>query len=657
MMPWNIVTGKSLPVLLVAGLAILSVRCGGDGGSGVTDPTDPSIGLSETSKSFSGTAGSGDPAAQTVAISNAGDGTLSGLAANVAYGDGQPTGWLSASLSQTTAPSTLTLTATTGSLTEGTYTASVAVTSGAASNSPQSVSVTFRVDPAADGAPSISLSSTTQSFGAPEGGANPAAQTVSVTNGGAGTLSGLALDVAYGDGQPTGWLNATLSQTTAPSTLTLTVTTGSLAAGIYTGSVALTSAAASNSPRFLSVAFTVTPPEAGPTISLSSASQTFSAATGGPDPEAQTVSVTNGGGGTLSGLAVNVAYGVGEPTGWLSASLSGTTAPSTLTLTPTTGSLTEGTYTASVAVTSAVASNSPQFLDVTFTVTLPPPTNLTATAVSSSRIDLTWTDNASTEDGYKIERCAGASCTDFTHFTTVGRNGTSYPDAGLSAGTSYSYRVRGSNDAGNSAYSNTASATTLTATEGSSTFFASFDNMLINNTSDPSTADRVSPSAELDVGSKYFYRTGGDYTALQYASLMKFDVQSVIAGRTILEATLSLYQFVLPADFDGQFKLAAIQTSWDPSTISWRTWSDMGEPYPDGHIDFAALQPVETPLEFDVTGIVQKWADGTLENNGFQIWEPSPVPPGHDSNQALEIQSLEVFRGEGTRPQLFIHYR
>jgi hypothetical protein len=217
--------------------------------------------------------------------------------------------------------------------------------------------------------------------------------------------------------------------------------------------------------------------------------------------------------------------------------------------------------------------------------------------------------------------------------------------------------VQGSNDVGNSAYSNIASATTLTASEGSSTFFASFDNMVINNTSDPSTADRVSESAELDVGSKYFYRTDGNYTALQYASLMKFDVQSVIVGRTIVEATLTLFQFVLPAELDGQFKLAAIATSWNPSTLSWKTWSEMGEPYPDGRLDFAALQPVETPLEFDVTGIVQKWADGTLENNGFQIWEPSPVPPGHDAIQTLEIQSLEVFRGEATRPQLFIHYR
>jgi hypothetical protein len=541
----NIVTGKLLSVLLVAGLAMLSMRCGGDGGSGVTDPADPSIGLSETNKSFSGTAGSGDLTAQTIEVSNSGGGTLDGLAVAISYAAGQPILWLSASLSGTTAPSTLTLTPSTGGLTAGTYNASVAVSS----------------------------------------------------------------------------------------------------------------AAASNSPRSLNVTLTVTPPEAGPAISLSSASQTFSAATGGPDPEAQTVSVTNGGAGTLSGLASNVAYGVGEPTGWLSTSLSETTAPSTLTLTPTTGSLTEGTYTASVAVTSAAASNSPQFLDVTFTVMMPPPTNLTAIAVSSSRIDLTWTDNASTEDGYKIERCAGAGCTAFTHITTVGRDGTVYPDAALSAGTSYSYRVQGSNDAGNSAYSNTASATTLTATEESRTFFASFDNMVINNTSDPSTADRVSPSAELDVGSKYFYRTGGEYTALQYASLMKFDVQSVIAGKTILEATLSLYQFVLPADFDGQFKLAAIQTSWDPSTISWKTWSDLGEPYPDGRLDFAALQPVETPLEFDVTSIAQKWADGTLENNGFQIWEPNPVPPGHDAIQTLEIQSLEVFRGEATRPQLFIHYR
>jgi hypothetical protein len=91
---------------------------------------------------------------------------------------------------------------------------------------------------------------------------------------------------------------------------------------------------------------------------------------------------------------------------------------------------------------------------------MPAPTNLTATAVSSTRIDLAWTDNSSNEDGFKIERCAGAGCTDFTPVQTVPRDFPRYPDSGLSAGTSYSYRVRASNDEGNSPYSNIASATT-----------------------------------------------------------------------------------------------------------------------------------------------------------------------------------------------------
>jgi fibronectin type III domain protein len=441
----NIVTGKSLSVLLVAGLAILSVHCGGDGGSGVTAPTDPSIGLSETNKSFSATAGSGDPAAQTVAISNAGDGTLSGLAASVAYGAGQPTGWLNATLSAATAPSTLTLTPTTGSLTEGTYAASVAVTSAAASNSPQSVSVTFTVA-AGGGSPSISLSSTDPKiFGAPQGGANPAAQTVSVTNGGGGTLSGLALSIAYGDGQPTGWLNASLSQTTAPSTLTVTATTGSLTAGTYTASVAVTSAAASNSPQFLFLTFTVTspPPEApsGLTATVVSSSQIDLTWTDNASNE--------------DGFDLEQCTGAGC-TSFVEIALG-----PNVTSYQSTGLSAETSYSYRVrARNSAGNSAYSNTVSATTPPTMPPPTDLTATAVSSSRIDLTWTDNSSDEDGFQIERCTGAGCTDFEHIATVPRDFPRYPDSGLSAGTSYSYRVRASNDDGTSPYSNIASATT-----------------------------------------------------------------------------------------------------------------------------------------------------------------------------------------------------
>jgi hypothetical protein len=87
------------------------------------------------------------------------------------------------------------------------------------------------------------------------------------------------------------------------------------------------------------------------------------------------------------------------------------------------------------------------------------PAGLAATTVSSSRIDLAWTDGSSNETGFKIERKTGSGT--FAQIATVGANVTTYSSTGLSAGTSYSYRVRATNSGGDSAYSNTASASTL----------------------------------------------------------------------------------------------------------------------------------------------------------------------------------------------------
>src|SRR6185503_10433108 len=89
-----------------------------------------------------------------------------------------------------------------------------------------------------------------------------------------------------------------------------------------------------------------------------------------------------------------------------------------------------------------------------------PPTGLGATAISSSVIDLTWADAATNEDGFKIERAAGAGA--FSQVATVGPNSTTYTDSGLTPDTAYSYQVRAYNSVGDSSYSNTASATTLT---------------------------------------------------------------------------------------------------------------------------------------------------------------------------------------------------
>ena len=96
----------------------------------------------------------------------------------------------------------------------------------------------------------------------------------------------------------------------------------------------------------------------------------------------------------------------------------------------------------------------------TDTPAMPPadPSGLTATANGASEIDLSWTDNSSNEDNFKIERHAGDG--NFAEIATVGADVVSYNDAGLSVSSTYTYRVRSSNSAGNSGYSSEASATT-----------------------------------------------------------------------------------------------------------------------------------------------------------------------------------------------------
>jgi hypothetical protein len=85
------------------------------------------------------------------------------------------------------------------------------------------------------------------------------------------------------------------------------------------------------------------------------------------------------------------------------------------------------------------------------------PTNLNASAVSSSQINLSWSDNATNESGYRIDRSPNGS-TSWAQVGQVSPNITSFQNSGLGAGT-YFYRVYGYNSGGNSGYSNTASAT------------------------------------------------------------------------------------------------------------------------------------------------------------------------------------------------------
>lgn len=89
------------------------------------------------------------------------------------------------------------------------------------------------------------------------------------------------------------------------------------------------------------------------------------------------------------------------------------------------------------------------------------PSNLQATAVSTSEIDLTWTDNSTNETGFQVERRTIGGT--YEGVATVGPNTTSAPVPGLDAGSLSIFRVRATGSNGTaSPYSAEAAAATLT---------------------------------------------------------------------------------------------------------------------------------------------------------------------------------------------------
>lgn len=309
---------------------------------------------------------------------------------------------------------------------------------------------------AVDARPVIALERASVAFSAVVG-ADPLQQSIAVTNAAGGSLHGLDISVDYGSG-PDGWLEATLSGTTAPAALTLVAAPRGLRAGSYSAEVAVSAVVAANSPQTVAVTLEVREPAAEARIALDPDAVTFEAVSGEADPSPRTVSVTNGGGGTLSGLSVSVSYGSGA-SGWLEATLGSIAAPATLTLRARTGSLADGTYTATVSVTASAAANSPRTVAVTFEVAgIEAPTNLTVTNESAVAIDLAWNHAGTGVATFRLERRVGAS---YSGLAEIPGSAREYRDGNVAKATTYHYRLRACSAAGIcSEYSNEATGRT-----------------------------------------------------------------------------------------------------------------------------------------------------------------------------------------------------
>ena len=107
-----------------------------------------------------------------------------------------------------------------------------------------------------------------------------------------------------------------------------------------------------------------------------------------------------------------------------------------------------------------VSFNSCKKSDPVNKTTLPvAPTNLIGKVISSTAVNLSWSDNSTNETGFKIERKTGTET--YKNIGTVGINVETYNDTGLISNTTYNYRVYAFNSAGVSiTYSNEVTVTT-----------------------------------------------------------------------------------------------------------------------------------------------------------------------------------------------------
>ena len=204
---------------------------------------DPALSVTPASLSFTATAGGTDPAAKTLSVTNTGGGSLNFTASGGAA-------WLAVSPASGSAPGTVTVSPHINGLAAGTYNGTVTVTAAGSQGSPKDIPVTLTVS--APTPPALSVTPATLSFSATVNGANPAAQALSVTNAGSGSLSWTASDDAP-------WLTESPASGSAPGSISEAVSITGLTAGSYSATVTVTAAGATGSPKQIPVTLTVNP--------------------------------------------------------------------------------------------------------------------------------------------------------------------------------------------------------------------------------------------------------------------------------------------------------------------------------------------------------------------------------------------------------------
>jgi len=277
------------------------------------------------------------------------------------------------------------------------------------------------------------------------------------------------------------------------------------------------------------------------------------------------------------------------------------------------------------------------------------PTGLTATAVSHTQINLAWTDNSTNETGFRIER--SPDNVTFTEIGTVGANTTAYQDTGLSAFTTYYYRVRSyiysaspapAGTTGVSAYTTVQSAITNVGTPASDMVIQGNSVTIANGDSSPAAADGTSFGSLLigsspvvdtftikNIGNAVLNLTGTPVVQISGANASEFSVVSQPSSTVAASGSVN-FQIQFAPITSGTKNATVTITSNDPNNATF-TFAIQG---------MATTQNLLAWWQFDDAAASATTADQSGNGNtGALNGSPLPtlLPSGGQLNGAISF--------------------
>lgn len=313
--------------------------------------------------------------------------------------------------------------------------------------------------------------------------------------------------------------------------------------------------------------------------------------------------------------------------------------------------------------------------------TTPPlaPTALTATATFPTEIDLTWQDNSTNEDLFRIERSPNG-INNWVQIGTAGVNASSFSDTTVLPVTTYFYRVRANNILGDSAYTNVASATTDPAPPvgtGDGLLGTYFDNQ--NFTTLKLT--RVDPTINFDFGvGSPDPSIGVDTFSIRWTGLVKAQFTQTYTFYTTSDDGIRLFinnQTVVdsfvdqsPMEHSGSINLTAGQTyaikieyyENGGGAVAQLRWSSPSTPkqiIPTSQL-FSGVAPTPpaslTAVAASGTQVNLAWQDNSNNETGFKIERKDGVA-GTYAQVAIVGPNITNYMDTALNPDTLYYYR